>query len=49
METKAIILNVDHSLEGYVLIPKEQWEELLNFLEESGADLTHTLDDIVIQ
>ena len=45
-ESKAIILNVDHSLEGYVTIPKEQWEELLDFLEECEANLTHTFDDV---
>lgn len=48
-EYKAVIVNVDHSLEDYVIIPKNQWHKILTFLEEGGAELIHTFDDIVIQ
>lgn len=47
-ESKAIILNVDHSLEGYITISTEQWQEILDFLEEGGVDIVHTFDNTII-
>ena len=44
---QAIIINVDHSLEGHVIVEKNQWYKILKILTEGGAELIHTFDDTI--
>lgn len=44
-EPEATIINVDHSVEGYVLIEAKHWQVILDALAESGAEVIHLYDD----
>lgn len=41
MSVKIANITIDHSKPGYVIISKENWEEILNILTEGGAEIDH--------
>jgi len=41
MDTKIANITVDHSKPGYIIIKKEDWEQILSILTEGGAEIDH--------